>query len=88
MSEVATIEVFADHLRLRPSASDRGVRFHWFWLRHNCPREVHPLTRERTLDVRRVPLEVVPRSVRLDAGTVHIEWGESGRSGGTAEQRS
>ena len=79
MSEVATIEVFADHLRLRPSASDRGVRFHWFWLRHNCPREVHPLTRERTLDARRVPLEVVPRSVRLDADTVHIAWddGES-----------
>ena len=79
MRDDAHIEVFADHLRLRLGAPPRALRFHWFWLRHNCPREVHPLTRERTLDARRVQLDLFPRSARLVGDAVQVVWddGES-----------
>ncbi|EYF03758.1 gamma-butyrobetaine hydroxylase, putative [Chondromyces apiculatus DSM 436] len=56
--------------------------FHWFWLRHQCDGDRHPLTGERTLDASEVPLDIRPLSVTLDdAGArVLIAWDEpSGR---------
>ncbi|WP_245678332.1 TauD/TfdA family dioxygenase [Chondromyces crocatus] len=56
--------------------------FHWFWLRHQCDGERHPVTGERTLDASEVPLDIRPRSVTLDegAGRLHVVWDEpSGR---------
>lgn len=56
--------------------------FHWFWLRHQCNGDLHPVTRERTLDPSDVPLTARPSSVALDAANarVLIKWDEpSGR---------
>ena len=67
------------HFGAGPSAH---ADFHWFWLRHQCDRDRHPLTGERTLDAADVPLDIRPRSVALDeaAGRVVIAWDEpSGR---------
>lgn len=72
-----------EHLRVHfGDGSPAHADFHWFWLRHHCDGDRHPLTRERTLDASEVPLTIRPRSVALDAaaGQVLIDWDEpSGR---------
>lgn len=64
------------------AGSPAHADFHWFWLRHSCDGDRHPVTRERTLDASEVPLDIRPRRVALDerAGRVLIAWDEpSGR---------
>lgn len=68
------IERRADHLRLVLGDGRPALRFHWFWLRHNCPDAVHPTTRERVLDARRVSLDIEPIDVRLVGDTLRLEW--------------
>jgi alpha-ketoglutarate-dependent taurine dioxygenase len=68
------IEHRADHLRLDFEDGTPALRFHWFWLRHNCPDCVHPSTNERTLDARDVSLRIEPRTVTLVGDAVRIRW--------------
>lgn len=49
--------------------------FHWFWLRHWCDCCRHPVTRERTLSVARISLDLRPAAVGVGAeGDVEIVW--------------
>lgn len=60
----------------------RHADFHWFWLRHQCSADRHPITSERLLDASEVPLEIQPRDVRIDEHhrNVLVTWNEdSGR---------
>lgn len=70
-------------LRVHFAKGMRGhADFHWFWLRHQCNKDRHPLTGERTLDASDVPLDIRPHDIGFDerTQTVHITWSEpSGR---------
>lgn len=70
----AHAEARADHLRLVLREGAPALLFHWFWLRHNAPEDVHPSTRERVLDARDVPLDIRPRAVRVQEQALVIEW--------------
>ncbi|MBX3271354.1 MAG: TauD/TfdA family dioxygenase [Sandaracinaceae bacterium] len=73
-THAARIDARADHLRLVVRDGAPALLFHWFWLRHQAPEEVHPTTRERVLDARHVALDARPRSARLEDQVLVLEW--------------
>ena len=48
--------------------------YHWFWLRHECSHDRHPITNERTLCSSDVPIGIHPTSVELGGDEVRIRW--------------
>ncbi len=70
-----------DDLALR-LVYDDGLRadFHWIWLRHACPLDVHETTGEPTLCPSTIPADIRPIDVRLDAGEIEIRWREPDRA--------
>ena len=68
----ATVEMRDGFLRLRMNAS--LYDFHFFWLYHNCSSWLHPVTRERVVDVPDIPLDIKPRRVDIFGDTLHIVW--------------
>jgi gamma-butyrobetaine dioxygenase len=75
---ISHLDTHPDFLRVHftPGNGPRHADFHWFWLRHNSDLDRHPLTRERIVCSSELPLEPRPRSVRLAAGAVEIDWGD------------
>lgn len=72
----ANVETRSDHLRLQ-LAGEGAFLFHYFWLRHNAPEDVHEKTRERILDARSIPLEIHPQSVAVVGSQLVIDWGNA-----------
>jgi gamma-butyrobetaine dioxygenase/trimethyllysine dioxygenase len=48
--------------------------FHYRWLRHNCDRERHPITNERTLCSSELPDDVRPRRAALAGDRLEVTW--------------
>ncbi|MEZ4448539.1 MAG: TauD/TfdA family dioxygenase [Nannocystaceae bacterium] len=48
--------------------------FHYRWLRHNCPCDVHPTTRERTLCSSQIAEGIAPRAARRVAYALEVTW--------------
>lgn len=62
------------HRSFAVSWSDGSVsELPFIWLRDNDPGELHPQTHERTFDLTSVPLDIQPRSHRLDNDLI-IQW--------------
>ena len=52
-------------------------KFNFFWLRDNCPSEVHPTARERTFNLLTVTDDIHPKSYKInDKGALELEWSE------------
>jgi alpha-ketoglutarate-dependent taurine dioxygenase len=76
------VELFDGWLRVRfPAGSPRWADFHYLWLRHQCEKDRHPLTRERTVDPCELPEDIRPVSARLseDRDELLVRWDESGQ---------
>lgn len=65
--------VHEDWLRV-PLGAGEHADFHHRWLRHNCERERHPQTRERTRCSSELPDDLSPRTARLHADRLEIVW--------------
>ena len=65
-------------LRVSLGAGRGTGDFHFRWLRHNCDRERHPKTGERTLCSSELPDDLRPRSARLDGDRLLITWEPDG----------
>jgi alpha-ketoglutarate-dependent taurine dioxygenase len=77
--KIASLLPYDDWLRVHfTEGNPKHADFHWFWLRHQCNEDRHPLTGERTLDASEVPLDIRPRNVGFDENTqtVHITWSD------------
>lgn len=74
------------------TALDRGVdalqirwengttsRFHYIWLRDNCPSGRHPTVGERTLDTVTIPLDLAPQEAHIGSdGKLYVIWANDG----------
>jgi gamma-butyrobetaine dioxygenase/trimethyllysine dioxygenase len=69
----AHLEVHADWLRV-PLGDGAHADFHHRWLRHNCDRERHPQTGERTRCSSELPDDLAPRTARLLADHLELTW--------------
>lgn len=52
--------------------------FHYRWLRHNCDRERHPTTGERTLCSSELPDDVRPLEAHLSNDRLVVTWSDGG----------
>ena len=68
----ATFESKGDFLRLVNNGNTHD--FHWFWLYHNCSLWLHPVTKERIIDVPDIPLDIKPRRVELFGSSIRVVW--------------
>ena len=66
-----------------PRARVPHADFHYVWLRHNCDRDRHPITRERTLDASEIDWDLSVRSARVNAAAqeLEVEWTNDPRDG-------
>lgn len=71
--ESGGLEVHADWLRV-PLGDGQHADFHHRWLRHNCDRERHPQTGERTRCSSELPDDLAPRTARLHADDLELTW--------------
>jgi gamma-butyrobetaine dioxygenase len=69
----SAVALFDTWLRLRVSSS-RAFDFHYRWLRHNCDKERHPLTQERTLCSSELPDTITPLSASIEGDRLKVRW--------------
>lgn len=65
-----------------PTGSPRWADFHYLWLRHQCDRDRHPQTKERTLDPSEIAEDIRPLAARLSplqGGQLVVRWNEPSR---------
>ncbi|MFO0606938.1 MAG: TauD/TfdA family dioxygenase [Polyangiales bacterium] len=65
-------------LRVGFGAGRGTADFHYRWLRHNCDRERHPLTGERTLCSSELPDDIQPRAARVEGEVLRVTWEPDG----------
>ena len=70
----------ADERMLSVTWSDgRTSRYHYFWLRDNCPQLRHPSTNHRVVETSSLPADVRPASAEITpAGELKIVWQHDG----------
>ncbi len=73
------LELHHDWIRV-PLGADEHADFHYRWLRHNCDRERHPQTRERTLCSSELPDDLRPRAATLHPEALEIVWEPDGHT--------
>ena len=57
----------------------RTSRYHYFWLRDNCPQLRHPSTNHRVVETSSLPADVRPASAEITpAGELKIVWQQDG----------
>lgn len=71
-------ELHPDWLRVPLGPGHGHADFHYRWLRHNCDRERHPRTGERTLCSSELPDDLSPRTAALTGDALEIEWAPDG----------
>lgn len=71
------VELHGDWLRV-PLGGGHTADFHYRWLRHNCDRERHPHTRERTRCSSELPDDVRPRVASLAGDALFVVWEPDG----------
>ncbi len=79
MSNALTLELHDEWLRV-PLGEGDHADFHYRWLRHNCDRERHPQTGERTRCSSELADELTPRRAALTGETLEIEWAPDGHA--------
>ncbi|HEY8377879.1 MAG TPA: TauD/TfdA family dioxygenase [Nannocystis sp.] len=79
MTDHPALELHPDWLRV-PLGDGHTADFHYRWLRHNCDRERHPLTRERTLCSSEIADDVRPRHAALTGDALEIVWEPDGHA--------
>ena len=67
------LELHAEWLRV-PLGAGEHADFHYRWLRHNCERERHPQTHERTLCSSELPDDLRPISAAMHDDALEIVW--------------
>lgn len=77
--ESTGLELHDDWLRVR-FGSGQHADFHYRWLRHNCDRERHPITNERTLCSSELPDDVRPRHAELTGADLQVTWAPDGHA--------
>lgn len=83
LASSSTVELHPGWLRVYfPTGTPRWADFHYLWLRHQCDRDRHPKTKERTLDPSEIAEDIRPLAAHLslrDGGQLVVRWAEPSR---------
>jgi gamma-butyrobetaine dioxygenase/trimethyllysine dioxygenase len=79
MSNAPALELHDEWLRV-PLGDGDHADFHYRWLRHNCDRERHPRTDERTRCSSELPDDPSPRRAVLTDDALEIDWAPDGHA--------
>jgi len=78
MSNDSRVELHARWIRVALGDTSHAD-FHYRWLRHNCDKDLHPSTRERTSCSSELPDDVRAVAAYLDGDVLVVEWAHDGR---------
>ncbi len=72
---VKKIEKKHDHLSISWNDNFRS-KFHFLWLRDNCPTAIHPSANMRVFNILTVSKKIFPKKINLEKSQLNIDWSE------------
>ena len=72
---VKKIEKKHDHLSISWNDSFKS-KFHFLWLRDNCPTAIHPTAKMRIFNILTVSKKIYPKNIALKNKELNIHWSE------------
>ena len=73
---VKNIEKKRDHLRIK-WADNFKSKFHFLWLRDNCPTAIHPTANMRVFNILSVNKKIFPKEFQVKNRKLNIFWSEN-----------
>ena len=72
---IKNIEIKKDHLSIQWSDNHKS-KFHFLWLRDNCPSAIHPTAKMRVFNILTVTKNIFPIKLILRKNKLSIHWSE------------
>ena len=72
---VKKIEKKNDHLSIS-WGDDFKSKYHFLWLRDNCPSAIHPTANMRVFNILTVSKKIFPKKINLNQNQLDIDWSE------------
>ena len=73
---VKNIEKKRDHLSIKWGDNFKS-KFHFLWLRDNCPTAIHPTANMRVFNILKVSKDIFPKEFKIFNKKLNINWSES-----------
>jgi len=52
-------------------------KFHFLWLRDNCPSAIHPTANMRIFNILSVSKNIFPKKINIDKNKIRVQWSEN-----------
>ena len=72
---VKTVEKKKDHLSIKWNDNFKS-KFHFLWLRDNCPTAIHPTANMRVFNILTVSKKIYPKKYTIENNKLNIDWSE------------
>ena len=72
---VKKIEKKNDHLSISWGDNFKS-KYHFLWLRDNCPSAIHPTANMRVFNILTVSKKIFPKKINLNQNQLNIDWSE------------
>ncbi len=72
---VKTVEKKKDHLSIKWNDNFKS-KFHFLWLRDNCPTAIHPTANMRVFNILTVSKRIFPKKYTIENNKLNIDWSE------------
>ena len=76
---VKTVEKKKDHLSIKWKDNFKS-KFHFLWLRDNCPTAIHPTANMRVFNILTVSKRIFPKKYTIENNKLNIDWSEGKHS--------
>ncbi len=76
---VKTVEKKKDHLSIKWNDNFKS-KFHFLWLRDNCPTAIHPTANMRVFNILTVSKRIFPKKYTIENNKLNIDWSEGKHS--------
>ena len=76
---VKTVEKKKDHLSIKWNDNFKS-KFHFLWLRDNCPSAIHPTANMRVFNILTVSKRIFPKKYTIENNKLNIDWSEGKHS--------
>ena len=73
---VKNIERKKDHLSIKWGDNFKS-KFHFLWLRDNCPTAIHPIANMRVFNILTVSKKIFPKVFKINNKKLNIKWSEN-----------
>ena len=73
---VKNIEKKRDHLSIKWGDNFKS-KFHFLWLRDNCPTAIHPTANMRVFNILTVSKKIFPKEFKVQNRKLNISWSEN-----------